>query len=125
MNLPQGGLPGQVLTLVATNELGWTTPGAGGGDLSLDVFSSGAGKTGSVFNLGQMGTGTSIVTLPGTSGTPTFSPSDIGKAIQVTGAGVGGADLYTTIQSLNSPTSANLAAVASTTSNRASVFWYP
>lgn len=50
-----------------------------------------------------------------TSATAAFVAGDIGRAVVVNGAGVAGADLTTTIASINSPTSVELTAVASTT----------
>jgi hypothetical protein len=78
-----------------------------------------------VFELGTITAGTNTLNVPGTNGTSTFVLGDVGKAIQVTGAGVGGSDLYTTIETFVSSTQVTLTANASTTSKRASVFWYP
>ena len=50
-----------------------------------------------------------------TSASATFSAADIGKAVIVTGAGAAGADLTTTIASINSPTSVELTVAAGTT----------
>jgi hypothetical protein len=49
-----------------------------------------------------------------TSSSSSFSSADVGKFIEITGAGPQGATLATTIASLNSSTSINLAASAST-----------
>jgi len=61
MNLPQGGLPGQVLTLVAAGELGWTTPAGGSGitQLTGDVIAGpGSGSVAATTVQYQDGAGT-------------------------------------------------------------------
>lgn len=50
-----------------------------------------------------------------TSATAAFTAADVGKTITVNGAGAAGADLVTTIASLNSATSVELTVVAGTT----------
>ena len=52
-----------------------------------------------------------------------FASSDVGKAIIITGAGVAGAQLTTTIASFNSSTSIEMTASASTTVSSANVSW--
>jgi len=82
-------------------------------------------RFGEVFHVddyGAVGDGKYISTTSITSGSATltagyaaFSASDVGKAIVVDGAGVGGANLETTILSFTSSTQVVLAANASTT----------
>lgn len=52
-----------------------------------------------------------------------FSPTDVGKLIVVSGAGLAGADLETTIASYTSPDEVELTDAASTTVTGATVYW--
>lgn len=58
------------------------------------------------------------------SATATFTSADVGKQIQISGAGTAGATLYSTITSVTSPTVAILALGASTTVSGATVKIY-
>jgi hypothetical protein len=98
---------------------------AGGGGASPIVPPVAAGLTGAVFQ-GATATATSnVLSLNVEASLATFPPFVEGMVVQVTGAGPGGADLYTTAAAWLSPTEIELADVASTNNARASVFWYP
>jgi hypothetical protein len=60
---------------------------------------------------GSIASGTSVLTSPSAG----FTTSDIGKSVQVTGAGTSGAPLVTTIEGYTSATQVTLAAPAATT----------
>lgn len=69
--------------------------------------------------------GQAILTNPsaGSSVTTPWEPSDVGSIILVSGAGVNGADLWSTIASYQSPTQVTLADAASTSVNFDDAFW--
>lgn len=58
-----------------------------------------------------------------TSATANFTSADIGKNIRIDGAGAASATLFTSIASINSPTSVELATTASTTVTGAYAYW--
>jgi hypothetical protein len=89
------------------------------------VHSSGYGKTGVALQAGAITASSTTLTVSGINGTSTFTAADVGKAIQVVGAGASGADLYTTIASFTSSTVVDLTAAASTTVTKRTVVWYP
>lgn len=85
----------------------------------FNVLAYGARGDGLRKNNGVISSGDATLTSTGA----TFSSGDIGKSIVVEGAGSGGSDLFTTIASINSATSVELAANASTSVSGA-VFIY-
>lgn len=89
------------------------------------VTNSNRWLTGVALQAGAISSSSFTLTLSGVSATSTFVSSDVGKAIQVVGAGVSGADLYTTIASFISSTSITLTASASTSVTNKTVLWYP
>lgn len=106
----------------ATGATGSTAPST-----AVYVQSSGYGNSAANINSNaaiNSGANTLTLTTP-VPGTATFQPGDVGKAIQVAGAGVAGADLYTTISGYTSPTVVALTATASSTVTEAQVWWYP
>lgn len=84
------------------------------------------GESGVAYECASMTSGSGVLTLASsTLGKTAFTSGDVGKAIQVTGAGTSGADLYTTIASYSSATSVTLTASAATTVSAQTAIWYP
>lgn len=75
---------------------------------------------GKTFNVGAMNSGSNVLTCSGAN----FATADIGKTIEVTGAGAGGALLTTTIVTRNSSTQVTLATTASTTVSNTKIYYY-
>lgn len=100
----------------------WTPKNLGG---FTTVTNSNIGLTGVALQAGSISSSSSTLTLTGVAATSLFTPSDVGKTIQVIGAGVSGADLYTTIATFVSSTSVTLNTTASTTISHRTVIWYP
>lgn len=75
---------------------------------------------GKTFNVGAMTSGSNVLTCSGAN----FAVADIGKTMQVNGAGVGGAQLTTTIVTRISSTQVTLANTASTTVSNATIYYF-
>lgn len=81
------------------------------GEFNLFAFGAvGDAMTTSAAGLATISSGTSALTMTGTN----FQSADVGKVIQVPGAGVAGATLFTTIAAVTSATQVTLANNAST-----------
>lgn len=94
--------------------------------MTTSIRSSALGQTGYALRCAAMtSAGTTVTLSSSVFGRSSFSASDVGRAIQVTGAGADGADLYSTIASVGSATTATLADAASTTVTSNTAFWYP
>ena len=91
----------------------------------ITVDSSEVGNTGTALQAASMGSGSATLTVTGAPGTSTFALSDIGKAVQVTGAGPSGACLFTTITGFTDALHVTLATPASTTTSAQTAVWYP
>lgn len=82
-------------------------------------------STGAAYKGAAMTSASAVLTLSGTRGTSSFAAGDVGKAIQVVGAGASGADLHTTIAAYTSATQVTLTAAAGSSVSATSAFWYP
>jgi len=109
----EGGPYGWSSALNTVIRTGWPAVTAGDSD-----------ATGSAYRAASINSTSTTLTLTGTNGTGTFSSSDVGKTVIVTGAGASGADLYTTVASYSSPTSVTLSDAASTTVTSQLAIWY-
>jgi hypothetical protein len=100
---------------------GW--PGSGGSavDSTGWLYIESFGARGDGKDLYDCAITASDATL--TSATAAFTAADIGKYIRVDSAGTSGGDLVTTIASINSSTSVELTATASTTVNPAHILY--
>lgn len=72
-----------------------------------------------------MTNGSPTLTVSGVAGTSTFTLADVGRAVQITHAGVNGADLYSTIIGFTDPLNVTLNDAASTSVIRQTAVWYP
>jgi hypothetical protein len=83
------------------------------------------GLTGFCLQGANISSGANILTISTSRSLATFAVGDVGKAIQITGAGTSGADLYTTISGFTNSTTVTTTANAATTVTNNSAFWYP
>ena len=91
----------------------------------ITVDSSEVGNTGVALQAASMTSSSATLTVTGDPGTSTFGLSDIGKSVQVTGAGPNGADLFTTITGFTDSLHVTLNTPASTTVSQQTAIWYP
>ncbi len=128
----QTALDSKQATLVSGNNLktvngtsllgsGDVTVSGGGSSLAIDVTASPYSAVGDGRRIDDAAISSGSTTL--TSATAGFTVGHVGKFIRVVGAGVGGADLVTTISARASSTSITLGAAASTTVSGATIFW--
>lgn len=114
----------------STGDAGATGPTGSTGDTGslagmIMVQSSGVGDTGVALQAASMNGGSPTLTVSGVDGTSIFSLADVGKAVQVTHAGVSGADLYSTIIGFTDPLNVTLNNAASGSVVRQTAVWYP
>lgn len=90
------------------------------GSLVFNAVDYGAVGDGRISTHGGISASSAILVI---SGSTSFLATDVGKPVQVNGAGAAGAPLVTTISSYTSSTTVTLAATASTTVSSAYVAW--